>query len=94
MGETDEFEWDDGKDAVNQQKHGVELIVAAAMFDDPDRLEQVSGRSTAAETRLITVARAFGVLWTCVYTWRGLKRRLISLRRAHRTERRAYQRRP
>jgi len=28
MGEIDEFEWDDSKDAANQQKHGVELIVA------------------------------------------------------------------
>lgn len=91
MGETDEFEWDDAKDATNQSKHGVELIVAAAMFDDPNRLEQVSGRSTLAETRLLTVGMAFGVLWACVYTWRGSKRRLISLRRAHRTERRAYE---
>jgi len=94
MGETDEFEWDDGKDAANLQKHGVELIVAAAMFDDPNRLEQVSGRSTQTETRLLTVGRAFGVLWACVYTWRGHKRRLISLRRAHRIERRAYEKRP
>jgi uncharacterized DUF497 family protein len=30
----------------------------------------------------------------CAYTWRGQKRRLISLRRAHRTERRAYEKRP
>ena len=94
MGETDEFEWGDDKNAANQQKHGVELIVAAAMFSDPNRLEQVSGRSTATETRLITIGQAFGVLWACVYTWRGQKRRLISLRRAHRTERRAYERRP
>lgn len=61
LGETDEFEWDDSKDAANQRKHGVELIVAAAMFNDPDRLEQVSGRSTATETRLITVGRALSI---------------------------------
>jgi len=32
--------------------------------------------------RLISMGRAFGVLLTRVYTWRGRKRPLISLRRA------------
>ncbi|MES1156950.1 MAG: BrnT family toxin [Alphaproteobacteria bacterium] len=91
MGETDDFEWDDDKDLSNQGKHGVQLILAAQLFQDNKRLEFVSANSTDAETRLVTIGRAFGLVWTCVYTWRGRRRRLISLRRAHRKERVAYE---
>lgn len=91
MGETDDFEWDDTKDTSNRGKHGVELILAAALFEDSKRLELVSLRSTEAETRLVTIGRAFGLLWTCVYTWRARRRRIISLRRASRKERLAYE---
>ena len=94
MGETDDFEWDDGKDAANRAKHGVELILAAALFQDTGRLEFVSPSSTPEETRLVTIGQAFGLVWTCVYTWRGRRRRLISVRRAKRKERSAYQQGP
>lgn len=91
MGETDEFEWDDDKEASNVSKHGLSLLVAIAVFDDPSRIEFVSARSTVAETRLVTVGLAFGRLMSCVYAWRGRRRRLISMRPANRKERRAYE---
>jgi hypothetical protein len=36
-----EFEWDDGKAAANEQKHGVTFLEAATVFDDVDFLLNV-----------------------------------------------------
>jgi uncharacterized protein len=94
MGSTDNFEWDDEKSSLNHAKHSLPLPVAIAIFDDPRRIEWPSQRSTLTETRFVTVGMAFGRILVCVYTWRGLRRRLISVRRAHRSERRAYEQRP
>lgn len=58
MGETDDFEWDDAKDAINRTKHRLPLIVAARIFDDDERIETVSRASTASETRLVATGRA------------------------------------
>lgn len=92
MGETDDFEWDDPKDAINRGKHGLPLLLAALLFEDEERLETVSQASTEAETRLIATGRAAGRVLTCVFLWRGARRRVISLRLASRKERRAYKR--
>jgi uncharacterized DUF497 family protein len=42
MGTFGPFEWDDVKNAANQTKHGLPLLAAAALFDDPDHVEMES----------------------------------------------------
>jgi len=32
MSETDDFEWDDTKEAINLNKHGISLRLAAELF--------------------------------------------------------------
>ena len=91
MGETDDFEWDDTKEARNIQKHGMSLRVAAELFASDFWLEFVAGESRSDASRSIAIGLAFGRLLTCVYTWRAQKRRVISLRPASRRERRAYE---
>jgi uncharacterized DUF497 family protein len=91
MGRYGNFEWDDGKDAINRDKHGLSLIIAAALFTDPHHLEVPSSGRHASEQRLVAIGSVRGRLLTCVYVWRGPVRRIISLRNASRKERRAYE---
>lgn len=91
MGETDDFEWDDEKDAINRAKHGLPLLIAALLFDGQPRLERRSPKSPADEPRFETMGMVQGRVLFCVWTWRGNRRRVMSLRIAKRKERHAYQ---
>lgn len=91
MGETDDLEWQDGKDAVNRKKHGFPLAFSAFVFDGRPRLERHSPKSSGTEPRIEAIAEVERRVLFCVYVWRGVRRRIISLRRAHRSERRAYE---
>ena len=91
MGETDDFEWDDVKDAKNQARRGLPLPLAALLFDGRERLDRISKKSAPGETRSETMAEVEGRVLFCVWKWSGQRRRVISLRIAHRSERRAYQ---
>ena len=91
MGETDDFEWDDVKDEATRAKRDLSLAAASRLFDGRVRLERVSPKSPPNEVRYITIAEIEGRVLFCVWTWRGLRRRVISLRPAKRSERSAYQ---
>ncbi|QFR34583.1 BrnT family toxin [Ancylobacter sp. TS-1] len=90
MGETDDFEWDDDKDAANRAKHGLPLLVSEFVFDGRPRFERSSPKFVAGEPRVEAMAEVAGRVILCVFVWRGRKRRLISVRRAHRSERRVF----
>ena len=83
------FEWDLAKNAANITKHGIDFEDAIGIFDGPV-LVRTSDRKNYGEIRVI----AFGVLddreLAVVYTVRGTRRRIISARRAHSRERKAY----
>jgi uncharacterized protein len=79
------YEFDADKDVKNIQKHGVSLEVGVLVFNT-EFIEWQSKRKGAGETRFVAVApvallddRYFAV----VYTWRGIVRRFISVRRAN-----------
>jgi uncharacterized DUF497 family protein len=91
MGETDDFEWDDGKDEANLVKHGMPLRFGVLLFDDP-YLVLIESTVSKAEPRLIAVGRVGERVLACVYSLRGARKRLISLRVARRSERRVYSR--
>lgn len=91
MGETDDFEWDDVKNVANREERGLPLPLAARLFDGRLRLDRPSSKSLRDEARFETMAEYEGAVLYCVWTWRGERRRIISLRVAHRSERRAYQ---
>ena len=85
-----ECEWDPAKARANLTKHGIRFADAAAALEDDSALtiEEVD----LGEHRWVTLgadARA-GVL-VFVYTWRDDRVRLISARRATRSERRQYE---
>jgi uncharacterized protein len=84
-----DFEWHEAKNAANITKHGIDFADAIRIFDGPV-LENPDIRRNYGERRII----AFGVFddreVVVVYTMRRGRRRIISARRAHRSEREAY----
>ncbi len=83
------FEWDASKNAANIAKHRIDFEDAVRIFDGPV-LEKADDRREYGEVRIV----AFGVVdnrdLAVVYTVRGGRRRIISARRAHHRERKAY----
>jgi uncharacterized DUF497 family protein len=51
MGETDDFEWDEAKDLLNREKHGLPFEVASLLFDGRPRLDRPSRGTHTAEMR-------------------------------------------
>jgi len=82
------FEWDEKKRKYNLAKHGIDFIDAIAIFEDPDRIEFRTVRR--GETRVQTIGVVHKIILFLVYTFRGRKKRIISVRRASKNERKAY----
>ncbi|OGT41057.1 MAG: hypothetical protein A3F42_03835 [Gammaproteobacteria bacterium RIFCSPHIGHO2_12_FULL_37_34] len=82
------FEWDENKRKFNLEKHGIDFIDAIAIFDDPDRIEFENSRK--GETRFQTIGMVHDTALFLVYTLRGKKKRMISVRRASKNERKTY----
>jgi uncharacterized DUF497 family protein len=51
MGVGMNYDWDPAKEAINQQKHGISLIDATAVFDDPHHIFEDSTRPEHGERR-------------------------------------------
>ena len=84
------FEWDGSKAKQNEAKHAVCFADTFGVFEDPNALtlDQTVGR----EERFVTIGLdGFGRLLVVVYTWRGEKIRIISARKAMRSEVRQYE---
>jgi uncharacterized DUF497 family protein len=75
-----EFEFDPVKSRLNQQKHGIDLTEAQALWRDPMRVE-VPAR-TVDEPRWLVIGQIGSKHWSAVITYRQQKVRLISVRRS------------
>ncbi len=82
------WEWDEAKSEVNLERHGVPLSLAPLLFDGP--VVEWEDERGYEEERWIAVGEVGGRVLACVYTWRGERRRAISLRRATRSEAHEY----
>jgi uncharacterized DUF497 family protein len=85
-----EFEWDEEKAIVNEQKHGVPFSFATGAFLDENRLEWADTRIDYGEPRWITIGLIDGMEIVVCYTIRDENIRLISARKAKRHEREDY----
>ena len=83
------FEWDAAKNAANIAKHGIDFEDAIRIFDGPV-LERTDNRRNYGEVRVIAFGVVDGRQVAIVYTMRGERRSIISARRAHGRERKAY----
>ena len=82
-------EWDDNKNRINIQKHGISFETAALVFADEERIEYYDKLHSHDEDRFIVLGCVQGILYV-VYTMRDEASRLISARMATPTERRIY----
>ena len=82
-------EWDDNKNQINIQKHGISFETAALVFADEDRIEYYDKLHSLDEDRYVVLGCVQGILYV-VYTMRDEAARLISARLATPTERKIY----
>lgn len=84
-----EFEFDEAKSRANKAKHGIDFIEAQALWEDTDLLE-IPAR-TEDEPRSIVIGRIGAKHWSAVFTYRGERVRIISVRRSRKEERELYE---
>lgn len=90
------WSWDDNKNRVNRQKHGLGFETAALVFDDPLMAQRRDARSD--EERWHTIGAIGGVVVIVAHTWPEPQHgsevvvgRIISARKATARERRTYE---
>ncbi|MCI8899593.1 MAG: BrnT family toxin [Lachnospiraceae bacterium] len=83
------FEWDEDKNKINLEKHGIDFETAILVFNDMQRIEIFDLEHSVEEDRYNTIGMVYDVLFV-VYTERKDNIRLISARLATKTERSIY----
>ncbi|WP_257281187.1 BrnT family toxin [Endozoicomonas sp. ISHI1] len=83
------YEYDAAKDAINRAKHGLSLSEAECLDWDTLKASE-DHRYDYGEQRMVGFASRGKRLYCVVYTDRGEKRRIISLRKANKREVRIY----
>ena len=71
-----EFEFDPAKSAANRAKHGIEAQPCGAI-----RIAPPPPPHTSPEPRFVAIGKIGDRVWTAVFTWRGDRVRIISVRR-------------
>ena len=84
-----EFEFNPRKSRANLAKHGIDLVVAQEIWDDPDLLEIPA--NTEDEPRWVVIGRIGSKHWSAVITYRSEAVRIISVRRSRAEEVNLYE---
>lgn len=88
-----DVEWDPGKARVNIRKHGISFSDAQTVLYDRLAIS-MEDRNAEGENRYLTVGSdALNRIVVVCCTYRNMKVRLISARRATKLERKAYEER-
>ena len=86
------FEWDEEKDLSNRKKHGVSFDEAKTVFNDPFSITIADVQHSEDEHRYIDIGlSARGRLVVVSYTERASHIRIISCRKATKSERKSYE---
>ncbi len=88
MAKPSAYEWDEAKRAANARLHGVDFSAAEAL---DWKVALTIDQTRDGERRHASFAPIHGQLHCPVWTARGAKVPIISLRRANDRERRAYE---
>ena len=90
------FEWDEGKNALNQFKHAVSFEEAQRAFADPRHVIETDSAHSSGESRFFCYGIVDGEILTVRFTWRGDAVRIFGAgfwrkgRRAYETENSLY----
>jgi uncharacterized DUF497 family protein len=84
------YQWDNNKAKANLKKHKVDFADAVTVFGDD--LAVTVEDDYPDEDRFVTIGvDALGRILVVIYTWRGESIRLISARKATKSEQRVYE---
>ena len=85
------FEYDPKKSQANKAKHRIDFEEAQALWDDPRGVEiLLSYPDEPRYARIAKLSAADREIWTAIFTLRGERARLISVRRARGKEKETY----
>ncbi len=92
------FEWDPKKEAINIQKHGITFGQASYVFADRYALNKYDEKHSEDEDRWLLLGKSMNeVLLVVVHTFKDQDGmgfvRIISARKASKSERKEYERR-
>jgi len=79
-----EYKFDKRTNEINLKKHGIDFIGAQELWDDLDRIEIPA--KTIDEQRFLMIGKISDKYWSCVFTYRNEKVRIISVRRSRKEE--------
>ena len=82
-----EFEFDAAKSTANREKHGIDFLEAQMLWKGVATVRPLPFKG---EDRQLRVGLIGDKLWAAVFTWRGDRVRLISVRRARQEEEARY----
>lgn len=85
------FEWDDEKDASNQEKHGISFAEASEAFFDPFNITLADPDHSIEEERFLLLGFVKGNILVVSFTEREDAIRIISSRNANSNERKLYE---
>ncbi len=86
-----QFAWDDEKNEINIQKHGIDFADVHVMFQAP-MLVDIDDRTEYGEERWIGIGPLYMIIAVVVYTEREHDTiRIISARKATKYERQRYE---
>lgn len=85
-----QFEWDERKNRLNIEKHGIALSDSWQVFERP-LLIRLDERKDYGEPRWIALGDLNGMVVVLVFTRRGETIRMISIRKGNKHERQVYQ---
>jgi uncharacterized DUF497 family protein len=83
-----EFEWDEDKHRSNKEKHGIDFLRARVLFDG--RPASTVAVPRGEESRFATTGVVDNRYYTAIWTQRGEKVRIISVRKARDAEKRDH----
>lgn len=84
------IEWDEQKNKLNQEKHGLSFEDAAWVFDG-ETVTFLDDRFDYGEERYVTLGVLSGRIVVIAHTYRERKLRVISMRKANEREKKIYQ---
>ncbi len=87
-----QLEWDERKNRLNIEKHGIALSDSAQVFARP-LIIRLDERKDYGEPRWIALGNLDGAVVVLVFTRRGETIRAISIRKGNKHERQIYQNR-
>lgn len=84
------FEWDTEKELKNIRERGLDFATASLIWRGAV-VESRDNRRDYGEVRIRAYGKVEGRLLAVVFTWRSVRRRIISARKANRREQRLFE---